>query len=759
MVAATYPGVYIQEVSSGVRTITGVSTSTAMFIGRTERGVMDKPTRVFNYSEFSRKFGTSTSASELATAVRLFFANGGTQAYVMRIAKNATKASVTLKDITGTDDVLTLTAREAGGRGGELRVAVDYNTPTPDSTFNLRVFRVDPTSLQESELEVHSNLTMEADTARYVVDILAQDSALVTATNEIGPSAEDGYSMGSRVITGDAEADLALIIPNGSKLRLEVDGVIVVPDPTIEAGIISTELPVGCTFSLVPVEAALTSLVKITKTGGTVRVLQSGATSDVATLLQMGPALGGIEFTSHASQRPAPSGVFAGGYTNLGDIAAFDQATYNSFGITVAGTALTGFNLEVTGAEQFYKGKASAFDSLLNVREKLNILASQFNAKAQAISNFHWRLEVQGLYLVFRPTVGVANQGVATVITATDADFFHAANGIDLPDANARSYTVGAGGAGGFQNLGVAGLEGDAPEITHYAAAYDIIDREVDIFNLLILPRDADIDDPVRKDFWGPASAFCQKRRAFLLVDPPKTWTSTADITGATISINTLRQGLVKDHSGVYWPRVLAPNEHGLIKPVDPSGAVAGVMARIDASRGVFKAPAGIEADIRAISGVERQVSDPENGVTNALAVNTIRVFPNGIVSWGARTMDGFDNSGNDDYKYVPVRRLALLLAESLQRGLKFAVFEPNDEPLWAQIRLAAGSFMNGLFRQGAFQGQKKSDAYFVKVDAETTTQNDINLGIVNVIVGFAPLKPAEFVVVQIQQLAGQIQT
>ena len=152
-------------------------------------------------------------------------------------------------------------------------------------------------------------------------------------------------------------------------------------------------------------------------------------------------------------------------------------------------------------------------------------------------------------------------------------------------------------------------------------------------------------------------------------------------------------------------------------------------------------------------------MSDPENGIINPEAVNAIRVFPNGIVSWGARTMDGFDNSGNLDYKYVPVRRLALFIEESLYRGLKFAVFEPNDEPLWAQIRLAAGAFMNNLFRQGAFQGQKASDAYFVKVDAETTTQNDINLGIVNVVVGFAPLKPAEFVIITIQQMAGQVQT
>jgi len=133
-------------------------------------------------------------------------------------------------------------------------------------------------------------------------------------------------------------------------------------------------------------------------------------------------------------------------------------------------------------------------------------------------------------------------------------------------------------------------------------------------------------------------------------------------------------------------------------------------------------------------------------------------VFPNGIVNWGARTMDGDDDFGSE-YKYIPIRRLALFMEESLYRGLKWAVFEPNDEPLWSQIRLNVGAFMHNLFRQGAFQGQTPRDAYFVKCDSSTTTQNDRNLGIVNVVVGFAPLKPAEFVVLTLQQMAGQIET
>jgi phage tail sheath protein FI len=184
---------------------------------------------------------------------------------------------------------------------------------------------------------------------------------------------------------------------------------------------------------------------------------------------------------------------------------------------------------------------------------------------------------------------------------------------------------------------------------------------------------------------------------------------------------------------------------------------VAGVMARTDGQRGVWKAPAGIDAGIAGIRGLEINLSDADNGAINPVGVNALRTFPIiGSVVWGARTMRGADALG-DDFKYLPVRRVTLFIEESLFRGTKFAVFEPNDEPLWAQLRLNIGAFMNNLFRQGAFQGQTPRDAYFVKCDKETTTQNDINLGVVNILVGFAPLKPAEFVVIKIQQIAGQI--
>jgi phage tail sheath protein FI len=190
-----------------------------------------------------------------------------------------------------------------------------------------------------------------------------------------------------------------------------------------------------------------------------------------------------------------------------------------------------------------------------------------------------------------------------------------------------------------------------------------------------------------------------------------------------------------------------------------PCGAVAGVFARTDTQRGVWKAPAGLDAALVGVPRLDVPLTDAENGELNPLGINCLRAFPVfGRVVWGARTLRGADQFA-DEYKYVPVRRLALFLEESLYRGTQWVVFEPNDEPLWAQIRLNLGAFMHNLFRQGAFQGTTPREAYFVKCDKETTTQNDINLGIVNIVVGFAPLKPAEFVIIKFQQMAGQIAT
>jgi hypothetical protein len=249
-----------------------------------------------------------------------------------------------------------------------------------------------------------------------------------------------------------------------------------------------------------------------------------------------------------------------------------------------------------------------------------------------------------------------------------------------------------------------------------------------------------------------------------LIVDPAEAWTanqSTA-ISTALAGINTLRGVIGNDfaiNAMAYFPRLTQPDPLSENRLADfaPSGAVAGIMARTDVQRGVWKAPAGLEASFSGVQGFTYTMTDGQNGILNPDGLNCLRSFPvTGHLVWGARTLAGADVLASE-WKYIPVRRLALYIEESLFRGTQWVVFEPNDEPLWAQIRLNIGSFMQDLFRQGAFQGASPKDAYFVKCDRETTTQSDINRGVVNILVGFAPLKPAEFVVIQLQQMAGQI--
>lgn len=282
--------------------------------------------------------------------------------------------------------------------------------------------------------------------------------------------------------------------------------------------------------------------------------------------------------------------------------------------------------------------------------------------------------------------------------------------------------------------------------------------EDADLFNILCIPPDTRQGD-VPTGVLQTALTYCQKRRAMLIVDPPSGWTSTSAARTGLSSLGL--NGPAARNAAVYFPRVKQadPLREDQIDTFVPCGIIAGVYSRTDATRGVWKAPAGIDAALRGTQGLAVKLTDDENGELNPLGLNSLRSFPiTGRVVWGARTMRGADQLG-DEYKYVPVRRLALFIEESLYRGTQWVVFEPNDEPLWAQVRLNVGAFMRNLFRQGAFQGTKPQDAYFVKVDSETTTQNDINLGVLNIVVGFAPLKPAEFVVIKIQQMAGQIET
>lgn len=406
------------------------------------------------------------------------------------------------------------------------------------------------------------------------------------------------------------------------------------------------------------------------------------------------------------------------------------------------------FNLTVrdmeTGAEERYLNVSVRPDSprsLAHLLESSRLVRVDTDAPPQAVPPASASLEKQGT----DPFTSDAKDGTPCYYAPTKED---------------RRADEGA------QPPALAAYKGDQAEKT---GLYQLL--KTDIFNILCLPDAHWLDEHspnAAKDLRAAALQLCVQRRAVLLVDPPPTWSSrrpsggsNADVVGEVLDkVTDVEAGESGKNAAVYYPRVLSPDplREGALRAFPPCGVMAGVLARTDVQRGVWKAPAGTDAPLSGVSDLEVPLTDLEIGRLNPVGVNCLRRLPaTGPVAWGARTLRGADRLA-DEWKYLPVRRLALFIEESLFRGTQWVVFEPNDEPLWASVRLNVGAFMNSLFRAGAFQGRTPQEAYLVKCDKDTNPQNDIDRGIVNIHVGFAPLKPAEFVIVHIQQLAGQIQ-
>lgn len=813
-VQVSFPGVYIQEVPSDVHTITGVATSIAAFIGRASKGKMNQATRILSLADYVRTFGAPHPQSDLANSVKLFFANGGTDCYVIRIANGGLASSVTLNTMSGAA-ALTVTAKAEGRWGDTVRLEVDYNTQNPDETFNLRVI------YEESGVPVSSetfaNLSMNPGSPRFAPTFVTQSSELVSMAlvgalgiNNLANSFP-GFSVGRRTLNslGNTLGDVNQLFINlvnaplatrRSRFEISVNGSTFQPvdlNPWAPASASEADMITELTskinnalagLSPVPTVSVLITaagtnigrLLTITAANGdqsSVRI-RSAASNDIAAALMLGIDQGGIEPTRYSNFRPAPTATFLplGALATPGDLAVlnniteFEQSLLNS--ITIDGTAIqfTGANsLQTTAAaDRWFRSRVvpgSPHGDNDGVREKLRIIASAINSAA----GLGYRAEVWGYHLAIIARGGAFNLLPTISLAPTNATTNQLLNPL-TGARNGRQFTLGTLGGGPFSTAGTGGSDGGAPLIADYLG--DAVSQKgfhaldpVDIFNLMVIPGDADVSEADYLNVIGPASNYCADRRAFLLVDAPASWTAApslinpvprpAIVQNTTRIDSDVRSKVVKINSAVFYPRLIF-NDLGLNKPIGPSGAIAGLMARIDSSRGVWKAPAGTEADLRNITGLEVNLTDLENGVLNKLGVNCERIFPTGFVNWGARTLDGADDFGSE-WKYIPIRRFALFLEESLFRGTKWIVFEPNDEPLWAKIRLNLNAFMMSLFRQGAFQGTTPDKAFFVKCDAETTTQNDRNLGIVNIEVGFAPLKPAEFVIIKIQQIAGDL--
>jgi phage tail sheath protein FI len=274
--------------------------------------------------------------------------------------------------------------------------------------------------------------------------------------------------------------------------------------------------------------------------------------------------------------------------------------------------------------------------------------------------------------------------------------------------------------------------------------------ENVDVFNLICLP---DIFNQAMheqytikteyRDILSATFRFCEKHRALFILDPPAGINTPENI----ITFLTNNSFLCHSHGALYFPRIMVSDPFGdLPRVTAPSGSMAGVFARLDETRGVWRAPAGIEAYLNGVTDLEYQLNENEINSLNLNDINSIRFMPNhGHVCWGAHTL----LSNHPEWKYINVRRLALFIEESINQGTKWAVFEPNGEQIWSQIRQQVSSFLHTLFREGALAGSQPDQAYYVKCDDQTTSPTDIQNGVLNIEVGIAPINPANFVVLQ----------
>ena len=614
----TAPGVYIEDLPSGTRTIVGVSTSVTAFIGRARRGPLEVPVPIESFGEFERQFGGLWQRSELGHAVRHFFQNGGRSAIVVRV--------------------------ESGGLESSGRVPGDLVIAASDEARALPSFD-----------HLHLQVTHGGGGNDYTLTIRAENAA-GTLLND-GAATPAGFSV---VVPLVATADVAA---------------------AVAAAVTATVPPVALARVVTPVP-----------------LLRPATTN-------------------------APHVVSSAGVARLPMV--------NALTLEAANRGTWGDDIEVTVTPDASGATFTLAARLVDPagRELENEVFHNLTLATGAVNN--------------APSV-LASRSALVRLTGTPAS---------LPAAAVTSRLQG-------------GSDGLEPDVGAYSGSESArtglhaLDA-VDVVNLLCVPFPIAVDvvdETERAGFWsGTALPWCRDRGAFAIIDPPPSWASfdavSSDLSNGAGWMSSLRSA----YGAQYFPMLLAPDplQENRLRAFGPGGAMAGIIARTDGARGVWKAPAGTDATVAGALDLSVLLTDGEQGVLNRQGVNCMRAWPGaGRVLWGTRTLLGTD-TGASEWKYIPVRRLASYLQQSLLRGTRWAVFEGNDEALWSQLRLSIGGFMQQLFQQGAFVGKTPSEAYFVKCDKDTTTAADIDAGIVNVRIGFAPVKPAEFVVIKIQQLAG----
>ncbi len=774
------PGVYIEEIPSGARPIEGAATSVAAFVGPAVRGPAGEALRIGTLDDYKTLYGDIASEGDtMGLAVQAFYLNGGKTAYICRLAgagSNESGLNVTGQGTGGVataNPVLEFTASSVGAWGNDLYLMIEK--PDPEAlTFNVAIGRQVDGSFEEAER--FDDLSMREDSNLYAVSVINESSTLVdvelgddAAIDEAGADYQDATLEGGEIATAAdfftagagavASGTLNLNLNGRGPETINIDlsgGTFGGVDQEADGDAFATEVQAG-----IRAHSPLAEFQAVTVGYSTRRfTITSPRDNSRASLAVSGGTLGTL-----MRMLPGDPAVLTGGAMGAGGTVFSSGAS----GVLAPANAPTEIDITIDGHGPFTAAMDFSATPFAGVNaDDGDLVAAALQTAIRAVApdlpSFNAATVEYNGSLEFVITSGNPSPQNSTLDVAAGnfADFLNLSTGTTV---NGREVNQGTGPVIPLETLGPGGegaqLTGGvtiAPSPANYADFYDTVLRKVRDVTMILLPG-----APYNPD--GPplavsnTLAFAERQQQMMvLLDPPpgQELLQDTDIDAFAPSTST--------YATMYYPWVRSPNPlyNVDLNPtadktvlVQPSAFAAGLWTKTDGRRGVWKAPAGVESRLVAATALQYEVEDLEQSVLNPRGINCYRKMPTyGPVVWGARTLA---TKAVPEWRYVPVRRTALFIEKSIKDGIQWAVFQPNAHPLWASLRANIGGFMDGLFRAGAFQGETANDAYFVRCNlGDTMTQADIDRGQVIVIVGFAPLKPAEFVIVRIQQKVGE---
>lgn len=770
------PGVYVEEIPGGVRPIQGVGTSTAAFVGPAQRGIPDRAVFINGFGDFVRKFGGHSrgEAGFLAQAVDAFFAAGGRRAYVVRVlpdsaADPATSPALPTRadDAWGVrHDALRFTAKGQGAWADHLRIHVEDSTAFADEAFRLRLEWVE--AGRSRTVETFDGVRMDPESEDYAVRLINETSQYVHADDLFQIDFVDAAERSTPPIPGRAPVLVAepnagnYVLPERAQLTFAWD------DLSMST---PTQSTVAVEFTGEAVEAAGGTM---TGSNGTLTPdqLQALLADVLGDAFSVDVADGQVVVTPAVAVGPTLAAELPDGRDDF-DVDPLNDVTLtvtsstgaanfvvNTTGDTVLGTQALADRINdeldggdnpagvvADGAGRFLVVTADGAAGGLTLALAANggpapwrdpvTTGGGGGAVVGSLANVQVRVSEQ-----LQPGVPRVLARLFPTVRSTGLERNSAANPDLRPALTQDSPLRLLGGDDGSGPVTAARFAGtvtaDGRTGLH---ALDTVNA-----NILCLPG------RTSPDFLAPAMTFCERNDVFFIADG--VGSTDPDFQLSADEVRQVVEGLpsVSENAALFYPWVEVSDPAGIgrnpRRMVPPSGHMAGIFARTDVTRGVWKAPAGIESIVNGAVDVQHRLVDADQDLLNPIGVNCIRQFPGiGIVNWGARTL-----AADPEWRYINVRRMGLFLKASIKRGLYWAVFEPNDQELWDRIRININAFMLGLFRQRAFQGATPDEAFVVKCDRETNPQELIDQGIVTAQVAWAPLKPAEFVVIEISQ-------